>query len=907
MSDTDRSAPLIWIPLMALAFLATALFGVVVVRWIPHSSERPAGAAATSAEPAHAAPRAAGVRARIVQGPLVVERDLPAAAFALPAGASLDPRVAPGGETIVLEATFVAGGRAWIGAQLQGGSLIVTRGEEVLLSDAAEATPRAASTAQPVLLAARETLRFEFRRAGSGAAALRATWRPETALVDRPLPAVGAPLRGDARRRGTALLTDARCVACHEADGAAAEALRLAPGPDLARIGARARPAWLRRWILAPHALREDARMPAMLGEDRFRGGAVDDLVHYLVSLGGPADVATAPLDADLVRTGMLLYHQVGCVACHGPLEPAARIATASPNAGPGRRPATPLGAVAAKWPVSELAAYLADPLAVHPEGLMPAMDLAPIEAQALASYLVARDPAPEEEPFTLDAARAARGRAVFRDAGCTACHEHDDGQGRMAGAPEAPRLAALAGRGDAGCLAETPPVALPQYDLDARERGDLAAALELWTGAVAPAPTERLAADLVRFDCLACHAFHGDRGAEPTIAGFFTAREEADLGDEGRIPPDLTDAGARLTTSWMTAVLEGEERARPWLAARMPRFGAANVDHLAAGFAASAGATALLDAEPTFDAAAAREGRALVGTGGLNCIQCHDVAGRASIGTPGPDLALMPGRLHWDFFRRWMHEPNVIVPGTRMPQLFVGGVSQVGAILGGRAEPQVAAIWAYLSQGENLALPEGLGDPQGLELTVGVEPIVFRTFIAGSGVRAIACGFPEQIHAAFDADRCDLAAVWRGRFLSAAGAWANRGGSETNPDEIAWSVEPGSSIWLAEGGRTATRRAFRGYRLDADRRPVFLYDLVGEQGVVQVEDAPYPAAADAKGVIRMRRRLAFVGTPGTTVVLRVPEGFVLVEGTLAEWTDGHSALRLDTAGSATLTLELER
>ena len=39
---------------------------------------------------------------------------------------------------------------------------------------------------------------------------------------------------------------------------------------------------------------------------------------------------------------------------------------------------------------------------------------------------------------------------------------------------------------------------------------------------------------------------------------------EEADLGDEGRLPPTLTGAGARLTTAWMHDVLAEDDADAP-------------------------------------------------------------------------------------------------------------------------------------------------------------------------------------------------------------------------------------------------------------------------------------------------------------------------------------------------------
>ena len=70
-----------------------------------------------------------------------------------------------------------------------------------------------------------------------------------------------------------------------------------------------------------------------------------------------------------------------------------------------------------------------------------------------------------------------------------------------------------------------------------------------------------------------------------------------------------------------------------------------------------------------------------------MNCIQCHEIAGNDATGTPGPDLALMPGRLRFDSFARWLHDPSRLARGTRMPSFFVGGRSAFADVYSGRDE----------------------------------------------------------------------------------------------------------------------------------------------------------------------------------------------------------------------------
>jgi cytochrome c2 len=552
------------------------------------------------------------------------------------------------------------------------------------------------------------------------------------------------------------------------------------------------------------------------------------------------------------------------------------RVATA-----PSWKTYVPLGPLGLKTTPDQLAAYLKDPLAVHPGGLMPSQQLDDVEAQSIAAYLVTRTEVEgvasvtqHAEPFTIDPARVERGRELFASIGCAQCHDGTD----VEPAPRAdvPDLEALAGLDQhGGCLAPDPPPGVPDYDLGPYQRGDLSEFLtRQGERRCAEVPIDDLVADAYRLRCTACHAFHADVGPEAAVRPFFETVGEADLGDEGRLPPHLSDAGGRLTTMWMHDVLAGVDddgqpiRARPYIAARMPSYGDATVGHLPELLADAAGATSRLDAEPEFAVDFARAGREIVGSGGLACIQCHEIAGRDSTGTPGPDLALMPGRLHYEHFARWLHDPSRMSPGTRMPTFFPGGISSLPDVLGGSSDRQIEAVWSYLSQGELLALPEGLVEPGGLELVVADEPIVFRTFMKHAGVRAIACGFPEQVHCAFDADRCMITAVWQGQFLSAAGAWAARGGSETNPTTLQWTA-PDEPLLTIDGDAETTYR-FRGYRLDAEGYPAFVYDLVAGDVVVSVTEIPRPTETGT-----LKRTLSFDGPAGTTIRIadeNVPE-----------------------------------
>jgi hypothetical protein len=98
-------------------------------------------------------------------------------------------------------------------------------------------------------------------------------------------------------------------------------------------------------------------------------------------------------------------------------------------------------------------------------------------------------------------------------------------------------------------------------------------------------------------------------------------------------------------------------------------------------------------------------------------------------------------------------------------------------------------------------------------------RPMVFRSFITGAGSHAIGVGFPQGIHAAFDAAQARWAMVWKGRFLDALNNWQSREMLPIKPLGTAVKMLP------EEGGV----REFTGYKLDKQGVPTFLYQIDGK------------------------------------------------------------------------------
>jgi hypothetical protein len=253
------------------------------------------------------------------------------------------------------------------------------------------------------------------------------------------------------------------------------------------------------------------------------------------------------------------------------------------------------------------------------------------------------------------------------------------------------------------------------------------------------------------------------------------------------RTPPDLTGVAGRLRPERLFAYLHHGARQplRPWLGARMPAFG----DHggrLALGLLMRDLAIAPdpaawwqeaqkpLPPEPAPPPNHVELARYLVSPRALACVNCHALNGSQSSEVPdpttrGPDLGLVAAHLRPEYFRRLLHNPARVFPGTTMPQAFPGdsplplpGLEKIGPAL------PMEALWQYLTLGKDAPPPQA---PDALTLPISSDaaPVVQRGAVRIDDRvfgRGIALGFPEGC-LLFDADALRPAAIWKGAFLA--------------------------------------------------------------------------------------------------------------------------------------------
>jgi mono/diheme cytochrome c family protein len=187
--------------------------------------------------------------------------------------------------------------------------------------------------------------------------------------------------------------------------------------------------------------------------------------------------------------------------------------------------------------------------------------------------------------------------------------------------------------------------------------------------------PREYAQRTMERLNCMTCHA------------------------GENKLPR-IDHAGDKFTTAWLEKLLLGEVgHIHPDQEARMPAF-KSRAKILAQSIAALHGSE-IETASEAVDSELVKIGAELTGVSGYACVACHavgDTPALAAFEGQGPNLLLAGERLREDYFHRWMHWPQRVIPTTIMPKYTTSKDEALnGTILEGKPDAQFSAIWNYL------------------------------------------------------------------------------------------------------------------------------------------------------------------------------------------------------------------
>ncbi len=566
---------------------------------------------------------------------------------------------------------------------------------------------------------------------------------------------------------GFLLLAELNCTACHAPPDAWKERLSPKPGPDLSGVGSRldADTIWL--MVRSPQHRKRGTQMPGMFAGEDGDAEKVEALTEFLVSLKQD----TPPMPKGDEARGKELYHKVGCVACHEPASDVrppkvpADVDVEKPGNG-----SVPI-ALADAYEVNALADFLHNPLKHRPAGRMPSMRLTKQEAADVAAYLHvgrAAEKAVERAALKIAPQGLEKGQALFAEMKCIACH-----QTKVTSPTHVTSLTSL--DSSKGCLSAKQPTGIPRFDLNDLQKRALRLALAAIKNSADPALSANQKVDwqMSRLNCYACHDRDHKGGPEDPRAQFFTVNDAGaeSLGELAHLPPNLDHVGRKLTRGWLEKVLWGEGGGvRPYMDLRMPHFGRAQTEPFVAWMteADKEEKPTQIDVSGLAKHHRAELGRVLLGAKGLACVACHGIKDRKSLGPPVIRLTHTVERLRPEYFKELLLNPQATQTGTVMPPMFAGRKN---------ADQEIESIWTYLRELEGQPLPEGLLSTEDFELKPekADRPVIFRSFIEGAGSRAIAVGFPQRVHAAFDASKAQWAIVWRGRFLDAMSNWQSR------------------------------------------------------------------------------------------------------------------------------------
>jgi len=511
-----------------------------------------------------------------------------------------------------------------------------------------------------------------------GSGDFRLHWQERKAFPKEPIPAT-AFTEIDTPVDPAHIIASHNCLKCHSAGDLGPHALpELSdPGPDLTNIGQRRNQAWLTRWIAEPDKLKPTTTMPAMVDHTKPEGAqAAADIAAYLATLKTKPNPDPYPA-LKPSKTGGQHFHDLGCAACH------TKPSVSEPDFDNKR---IPLNNIAAKFKEGSIITFLQNPQAHNKAVKMPNFGLSSDEATALAQYLVEEStgrhtPDPSEFP----PGNAQEGHKLVQTLNCATCHT-----GLPASTKPAPDFSALKDWSQ-GCKG-------PRLNLTKEEQASLKpAALPLLKNDTPAAFATRQVADL---RCNSCHEHDGKGSLLSTVHADTKSlvahvKGHAEKVEQSR--PPLTHMGAMLHTPFLSSMLKGEKRVRPWLDMRMPAF-PHYADKLAQGLAHQHG---LKSSSPAPAEGDIKAGENLISMQGYACITCHGVGDKpalAAFEVQGINFSHVHERLRPEYFYQWMHNPIRLVPDTKMPKYTNDDDTGLrGDLLEGDAKKQFEAIRAYL------------------------------------------------------------------------------------------------------------------------------------------------------------------------------------------------------------------
>jgi mono/diheme cytochrome c family protein len=498
-------------------------------------------------------------------------------------------------------------------------------------------------------------------------------------------------------------------------------------GPSLRRMSAKLDPSWTVRWVENPHKFRPRTRMPNF----DFKQNDAIAITAFLWSLSkeeGDKWTKEHPepsgVSAGLAAQGKTLVESIGCKGCHGFAEGEFTTAVGKqhdlvPN----------LKDIASKVGPRWAYYWVKNPRDYFPQTHMPSLRLSDQEAAAITSYLMTLgskiEPIANVEQQLADPKNIKRGEGLVRKYGCFGCHD-------IAGMEKESRIGVELTTFGSKKLEElffgnhtdipntwddwtynklkTPRTyaterveqVMPQFDLADEDIKALRLLLAGFQDRKVPA---RFQAEhgqramqvsegrrlMQQYNCVGCHEIEKRGGfirkyyqENPTLA-----------------PPILNGEGEKVQSPWLFSFIKAPVPIRPWLTLRMPTFQMSDgeINTLVAFFNGLSKVDAPFASfdEQKIPRENLEAARILVTKDYFNCFSCHQQGDKKPEGPAegwAPDLNLARSRLNPNWIIKWLHDPQKVQPGTKMPSFFPGGPDN---ILGGKDDLQIEALRDYI------------------------------------------------------------------------------------------------------------------------------------------------------------------------------------------------------------------
>ena len=490
----------------------------------------------------------------------------------------------------------------------------------------------------------------------------------------------GTPRLNEGRR----LLSAMGCVHCHviaQPDGSLFK-----PDddpPPLTHIAEKTSREWIFSWIKNPQAYAASATMPNFQLSDQNAA----DISAFLVAQSTPSAAVKSvslpvssgtPVAADATEAASL-YGSSFCSSCHAVQNAAGNLVGG--NFGP------ELTRVGSKVSPEWLRRWLKDPAQYEPGTRMSHYRFDDKQINLLASFLLGK----KDDDFLAnvhlpqaDADSIARGKKLVAENGCAACHE-------INGIPTPQNFAPDLSRVGSRALSQIvfvpgmkhdlpdyitakirdprsfgPGLKMPRFNLSDQQAAALTTALLAQTDRAHGLPHDLL------LPAQASSNFHPGGDAGRLIDDLRCLSCHTIRGNGGDMAPDLTWEGSAVQRTWLEEFMKNPNTLRPALIRRMPKFNLTSAeiktisDYLLAANQAPEIDSQLLDQHALGLDAAAR-GKELF-YAKFGCQSCHIADYKNDKGYVGPALAGVGNRLTPGWMYKWLKDPNVLRPGTLMP-----------------------------------------------------------------------------------------------------------------------------------------------------------------------------------------------------------------------------------------------